>query len=208
MVDSKESLEKSVSAQLQQIEKKYDLRAEHIDHLPSRIYALLASMHHKTGQKVVILVDEYDKAILDHLAQTQIALEMREALRSLYSVFKDSDAHVKFVFITGVSKFSKVSLFSGLNNLNDITLDPEFAALCGYTDADIDQIFTPEIKDLNRIAIREWYNGYNWRGTKVYNPFDVLLLFQKREFRPFWYEMGTPSFLVEFWQSGNGLRLI
>lgn len=145
----------------------------------------------------MVLVDEYDKPTLDNLSTPDLAREMRNGLRNLYSVLKDSDAHLKFVFFTGVSKFSKVSLFSELNNLNDITLDREYSSLCGYTDEDIDTVFAAELPGLDRGLIRTWYNGYNWRGTTVYNPFDVLLLFQKREFRAYWFETGTPTFLVE-----------
>jgi hypothetical protein len=122
---------------------------------------------------------------------------MRDGLRNLYSVIKGQDAHIKFALLTGVSKFSKVNIFSGLNNLSDITLDAEYSNLCGYTDADVDTIFAPELEGLDRDEIRHWYNGYNWRGESVYNPFDLLLLFQKREFRPFWFETGTPTFLVD-----------
>ncbi|NCA90348.1 MAG: hypothetical protein EOM92_16025, partial [Gammaproteobacteria bacterium] len=94
-------------------------------------------------------------------------------------------------------KFSKVSLFSGLNNLNDITVDSHYSAICGYTEADLDQVFAPELPGLDREEIRAWYNGYNWTGEAVYNPFDVLLLFQKRKFLPFWFETATPTFLVD-----------
>ena len=105
---------------------------------------------------------------------------------------------MKFTFLTGVSKFSKVSLFSGLNNLKDITLDPRYCAICGYTEADLDTVFAPELPGLDRGAIRDWYNGYRWRGEEsVYNPFDILLLFDKREFDAWWFETGTPAFLVE-----------
>jgi len=94
--------------------------------------------------------------------------------------------------------FSKVSLFSGLNNLEDISLDPRFATICGYTDADIDTVFAPALDGLDRKEIRIWYDGYSWRGeTRLYNPFDVLLLFRNREFRPYWYETGSPRFLFE-----------
>jgi hypothetical protein len=122
---------------------------------------------------------------------------MRDGLRDLYSVIKGQDAHIKFAMLTGVSKFSKVSLFSGLNNLNDITVEAEYSAICGYTDADVDTVFAPELPGLDRELIREWYNGYNWTGEAVYNPFDLLLLFSKREFRPYWFETGTPTFLID-----------
>jgi hypothetical protein len=144
-----------------------------------------------------VLVDEYDKPILDNLTKPDLAIEMRDGLRNLYSVIKGQDAHIKFALLTGVSKFSKVNIFSGLNNLSDITLDAEYSNICGYTDADVDTVFTPELEGLNRDVIHHWYNGYNWRGKAVYNPFDLLLLFQKREFRSFWFETGTPTFLVD-----------
>jgi hypothetical protein len=158
---------------------------------------LIAQAHQATGQRVVVLVDEYDKPILDNITDTATATGMREGLKNLYSVLKGADEHLKFVFITGVSKFSKVSLFSGLNNLKDITLDARYSALCGYTDEDVDTVFAPELPGLDREEIRRWYNGYNWLGTSVYNPFDLLLLFDFREFKPYWFETGTPTFLVK-----------
>lgn len=158
---------------------------------------LIRSAHSATGERVVVLVDEYDKPMLDNLTRPEVAKEMRDGLRNLYSVIKDMDAHIRFAMLTGVSKFSKVSLFSGLNNLNDITVDAQYSALCGYTDADIDNVFAPELAGLDREQIRLWYNGYNWSGEAVYNPFDVLLLFDKRQFKPYWFETGTPTFLVE-----------
>ena len=158
---------------------------------------LIRLAHTTTGQRVVVLVDEYDKPILDNLTQPDVAREARDGLRNLYSVIKDSDAHIRFAFLTGVSKFSKVSLFSGLNNLNDITVDAKYSAICGYTETDLDGVFAPELPGLDRAEIRAWYNGYNWTGDAVYNPFDVLLLFQKRQFRSWWFETATPTFLVD-----------
>ena len=158
---------------------------------------LIAQARQASGQRVVVLVDEYDKPILDNITNQPIATDMREGLKNLYSVLKGADEHLKFVFITGVSKFSKVSLFSGLNNLEDITIDPRYSALCGYTDADVDTVFAPELPGLDREAVRRWYNGYNWLGTSVYNPFDLLLLFRNREFKPYWFETGTPTFLIK-----------
>jgi hypothetical protein len=162
-----------------------------------RFGELLRLLHAMHGRRVVVLVDEYDKPILDHLTDRDTATAMRDGLRNLYSVLKAADEHLAFVFLTGVSKFSKVSIFSGLNHLQDITLDRRFSALCGYTDHDVDTVFAPELPGLDRDEIRRWYNGYNWLGTSVYNPFDLLLLFQNREFRPWWFETGTPTFLVK-----------
>ena len=165
--------------------------------IPGIFAELIEQAHTASGERVVVLIDEYDKPILDNITRPDVARQMRDALRDLYSVVKDSDAHVRFALITGVSKFSKVSLFSGLNNLNDISIDAAYSALCGYTDADVDHVFAPELPGLDRMEVRRWYNGYNWTGESVYNPFDLLLLFQKREFRPYWFETGTPTFLID-----------
>ena len=168
------------------------------DSAPARFGHLIKTLHGRTGQRVAVLVDEYDKPILDALDTPEVARANRDYLRGLYAVIKDSDAHIRFSFITGVSKFSKVSLFSGLNNLMDITLDPRYSAICGYTDADLDTVFAAELPGLDREAIRDWYNGYGWLGEeKVYNPFDILLLFDKRKLGAWWFETGTPAFLVE-----------
>ena len=158
---------------------------------------LIRLVQEKHGARAVVLIDEYDKPILDNITDPDTARVMRDGLRNLYSVLKGADEHLKFVFLTGVSKFSKVSLFSGLNNLTDLTIDPAYSALCGYTDTDVDTVFAPELPGLDREEIRRWYNGYNWLGTSVYNPFDVLLLFRNRSFQPYWFETGTPTFLVD-----------
>ena len=150
------------------IEPRYDTAAARFRHL-------IQALHRRDNQRVAVLIDEYDKPILDALETPEIARTNRDYLRGLYSAIKVSDAHVKFTFLTGVSKFSKVSLFSGLNNLKDITLDARYSAICGYTDSDLDTVFAPELPDLNRDQIRDWYNGYRWLGEEVYNPFDILL---------------------------------
>jgi hypothetical protein len=165
--------------------------------IPSHFGELIRGSYAATGRRVVVLIDEYDKPILDNITDPGIAREMRDGLRNLYSVIKGQDAHIRFAFLAGVSKFSKVSLFSGLNNLNDITVDAPYSAICGYTEADVDTVFAPELDGLDRQQIRDWYNGYNWTGESVYNPFDLLLLFDKRQFRPYWFETGTPTFLVD-----------
>ncbi|MBI4754061.1 MAG: ATP-binding protein [Betaproteobacteria bacterium] len=165
--------------------------------IPGCFGEIIRQAHARHGERVVVLVDEYDKPILDNITNAPLAREMRDGLRDLYSVIKGQDAHIRFAFLTGVSKFSKVSLFSGLNNLEDITVSARYSALCGYTEADLDAVFAPELGGLDRAKIRQWYNGYNWGGEAVYNPFDLLLLFREREFKPFWFETGTPTFLVD-----------
>ena len=169
------------------------------DTAPARFRHLLQALHKETGQRVAVLVDEYDKPILDPLVEApEVARANRDYLRGLYGVIKDSDAHVRFTFLTGISKFSKVNLFSQLNNLTDLTLDPVYSSICGYTEHDLDAVFAPELAGLDRERVREWYNGYGWRGAeKVYNPYDVLLLLRRREFEAHWFETGTPAFLVD-----------
>ena len=192
-----ESLHKEVMAQLDAVEKETGLES-HYDTASARFRHIIQMLHSQAGQRVVVLVDEYDKPILDVLDEPEVACANRDFLRGLYATIKDSDAHVKFTFLTGVSKFSKVSLFSGLNNLTDITIDPPYSAICGYTEEDLDTVFAPELPGLDRDEIRNWYNGYSWRGQeKVYNPFDILLLFRRQSFEAYWFETGTPTFLIE-----------
>ena len=137
---------------------------------PERFAHLIRTLHTRAGQRVAVLVDEYDKPILDALETPEVARANRDYLRGLYGVIKDSDAHVRFTFLTGISKFSKVNLFSQLNNLTDLTLDRRYSSICGYTEDDLDTVFAPELDGLDREQVREWYNGYRWRGEeKVYN---------------------------------------
>ena len=191
------ALDERIGYQLRSNAERLGVKIHPTDDIPGQFRTLLIGAHKKYGQGVVLLIDEYDKPILDNIENTEIATQNREGLKNLYSVIKDADPFLKFVLLTGVSKFSKVSLFSGLNNLNDITLDAKYSAICGYTDTDIDEIFEFELAGLDRDKIREWYNGYNWLGASVYNPFDVLLLLEKREFKPYWFESATPTFLIK-----------
>jgi hypothetical protein len=149
------------------------------------------------GQPVVVLIDEYDKPILDNLNNPPLAQALREVLKSFYSVLKGLDAHLKFVFLTGVSKFSKVSLFSGLNNLEDMTLDPRVATLCGYTEPELTAAFAEHLTGVDLAEVRRWYNGYHFLGEPVYNPFDILLYLRHRQFKAYWFETGTPTFLLQ-----------
>ncbi len=161
------------------------------------------------SQKVVILIDEYDKPIIDYLEnpKMQIAKENRDILKNFYGVIKGLDAQIQFFLLTGISKFSKVSIFSELNHLNDLTLNPHFSSMLGYTQGELEKYFTDEItqfaqkEELTREIVLEkikfWYNGYNWLGKeKVYNPFSILNFFNTSDFKNFWFETGTPTFLV------------
>ncbi|WPD21311.1 MAG: ATP-binding protein [Candidatus Electrothrix scaldis] len=193
---SRAELDEKIREILTDNENRLGVKSPHKS-ISGRFHGLIHEAHLRFGEQAVVLVDEYDKPILDNLTHPQQATEIRDGLRNLYSVIKSADADIRFALLTGVSKFSKVSLFSGLNNLRDITISHEYSAICGYTEADLETVFAPETKGLDREQIRHWYNGYNWTGEGVYNPFDVLLLFQERQFRPWWFETATPTFLVD-----------
>lgn len=156
---------------------------------------------------IAMLIDEYDKPIIDYLTDMEQAKANREVLKSFYSVIKDSDPHIRFLIITGVSKFSRVSLFSDLNNLNDITISPKYATLLGYTQDELEHYFADRLatihvdqlpKDTPLLEeIKKWYNGYSWDGKNfVYNPFSILSFFDSTSFQNFWFQTGTPTFLV------------
>ena len=165
---------------------------------PERLRRLIRTLHERAQRRVVVLVDDYDKPILDALDAPDLARANRDFLCGLYGVVKDCDAHVHFTFFTGVGKFATGSLFSGLNNLIDITRDPRYSSICGYTDADLESTFAAELPGLDRGEIRSWYGGYGWRGEeKVYNPFDVLWLFRNRRFDVRWFDTAVPVFLSD-----------
>lgn len=190
------NLENRLMAQLDRLEKQAGSDSGYTTS-PERFHYLLHHLKQQTGLPVVVLVDEYDKPMLDAINTPDLARANRDLLSGFYGTVKDNDALVRFSFFTGVSKFSKVNIFSGLNNLTDITLDKRYSTLCGYTDHDVDDVFAAELFDLDRKQIQEWYNGYHWLGEGVYNPYDVLKLFDTREFDNYWFETGTPTFLIE-----------
>ena len=165
---------------------------------------LLRKAHKHYGRKVVMLVDEYDKPMLDKIGNIELMEQICDQLRGFYSIIKAADEHLHFVMLTGVSKFSKVSIFSGLNNLEDISLNPQYADICGYTEDDLNEVFAQHLQGVDREQLRKWYNGYNFLGDKlVYNPHDILHFikrsqsFGKPRFRSYWFESGTPAFLID-----------
>jgi hypothetical protein len=200
--NNSEKLRSTISFNLKNVAYDYKINLEE-EELNQKFYELIRKLYEKYNEKVVILVDEYDKPILDAIEDIEYAKENREILKDFYSVLKDADPYIKLAFLTGVSRFSKVSIFSGLNQLNDITLDPNFATICGYTQADLETVFADRIKDFDKEEVRRWYNGYSWLGEKVYNPFDILLLFDKKIFRPYWFESGTPTFLIKLFKQNK-----
>jgi hypothetical protein len=169
--------------------------------------------------KVAILIDEYDKPIVDNLENISLAEENRNALKAFYSILKGSDEYIKFLILTGVSRFSKVSIFSDLNNLNDITLNPRYAAITGITQSELEINFSEQLKEMQKQNssiledIRRWYNGYSWDGeVKLYNPFSVLNFMGDGNFRNYWFATGTPSWLIKLMRNNlqynwEGIRI-
>ena len=172
---------------------------------------LIEKAYEKYNQKVVILIDEYDKPIIDNIDQMEVAKENRDLLRELYTEIKNNDPYIKFAFLTGVTKFSKAGIFSGLNNLKDITLYPEFGNMLGITQAELEEHFGELFRDrgVDLEEVKQWYNGYNFLGDLVYNPFDVLLFIDaginnnRFEFDTYWFSSGTPRFLIDIIDKGN-----
>ena len=197
-IHSRETLRKNLFYILNGNQKRLDIHCDEKED-PNQCFAeLIEKAYEKYHQKVVILIDEYDKPILDNIENIPEALVVRNGMRDFYTKIKENDEYLRFVFLTGVSKFSKVSLFSGLNNLEDISLNPAFGNICGYTQFDLDTTFAPYLEGVDMEQVKRWYNGYNFLGDSVYNPFDILLFIKNDyEFDNYWFETGTPRFLVE-----------
>jgi hypothetical protein len=165
-------------------------------------------------EKVVVLVDEYDKPITDYLLEPEKRDAHQEVLRSLYGVLKPLDPYLHLVMLTGVSKIGKLSLFSDLNNLRDISLDATFATMLGYTRQEIERSFEVELEIVAQaqqlsqeelwLHVQRWYNGYSWDGkTRLYCPFSFMVFLEQKEFKSFWYETGTPTFLLQMIRSAQ-----
>jgi len=193
---TEEELKETQDMILRRHAQEYGIKLEEKT-IKNRFMELIEKLYRKYSKQVVVLVDEYDKPILDNIEDTQTAVMMRESLKNFYSVIKDADPYLKFVFITGVTKFSKVSIFSGLNNLKDITLDPRYATICGITQRELEDTFSDLLKDVDKEQMKRWYNGYNFLGERLYNPFDILLFLDSKMYRPYWFETGTPTFLIK-----------
>ncbi len=166
-----------------------------------RFNQLIKKTSEKYKQKVTILIDEYDKPILENIDEPNMVKQAQAILKGLYSVMKDCDKYIRFAFLTGVSKFAEVSVFSGLNNIEDITLSPRFATICGYTENDLQTTFAGYLENADMAEVKRWYDGYNFLGDHVYNPFDILLFLRNDlRFENYWFRTGTPSFLIKILQ--------
>jgi hypothetical protein len=212
-----EELERSLLTHLKIIARKNQM--EMLSEYASDYFGeLIEELHRKTGEQAVILVDEYDVPILDAIGKSGEEIEaMQKALHSIYKVLKGADEHIKFIFLTGISKFAGLSIFSALNSLKDITLSKEYAAICGITQEELESNFSEYLdvaaKELSGTREkllddnRYWYNGYSWDGkTSVYNPFSVLLFFDGKEFKSYWFATGTPTFLITLLKKRNSVE--
>ena len=208
-------LEKAIEIQLKEIAAtaKIVLKKQGVSQLFEELIKKLA-----TKNEVVLLIDEYDKPIIDYLDDLPQAKENQKTLKSFYSIIKDTGSAIRFLMITGVSKFSKVSIFSELNNLTDLTIHPKFTTLVGYTQAELEHYFAEELEELTGVLaptkaellalIKTWYNGYSWDGKNlVYNPFSILSFFGAGEFQNFWFSTGTPTFLINLLKERNFYQL-
>ncbi len=209
-------LENALIAALQACAADYQIAIS--GHTAKSLFASLIKTLFEHHGKVVVLIDEYDKPLIDYLDDIPLAKANQQVMKTFYSVIKDSDPYLQFLLITGVSKFSKVSIFSDLNHLFDLTFVREAAALTGYTQTELEHYFTPYMQEVEENLglghttllekMREWYNGYSWDGrTRVYNPFSILNFFRAGDFRNFWFETGTPTFLLKLLREQNLYKL-
>jgi len=201
-IGHKNGLEKALLVELSKIAKTFACTVS--GETPGLAFReLIEAVAEKTGKQVVILIDEYDRPIIDYMDPYDLekARTQRDILKEFFGILKHTSNHIRFLLITGVSKFSKVSIFSELNHLTDLTLDDQYAALCGYTQDELEHYFEPFLKTMAPDTLdrmKTWYNGYSWDAkTFVYNPFSVLNFFQKRDYRNFWFSTGTPTLWVK-----------
>lgn len=225
--DKPEKLNDILSNHLTQWELQYGKGLD--EKTPSaRFGGVIRRACEQTGHQVVVLVDEYDKPLLQAITNLELLEEYRQSLKAFYGVLKSTDRYLRFVFLTGVTKFSQVSVFSDLNQLNDISLDYSYATLCGITREELIATFKPEIETFGRknhqtpeevvTAMERNYDGYHFHpdGDGVFNPFSVLNAFSKLELGNYWFQTGTPTFLIELLQKSdydlrtllNGIELL
>ena len=199
---------------LSKYEERYDIcTGERVASV--RFENIIDVAYRKTGQKVVILIDEYEKPIIDNIDNPELMEQFRRELQGFYSVIKGKDNAIRFAFLTGVTKLGKMSIFSGLNNLNDMSMDARYADICGISEQELKSYFSESVKtlaEMNELSEEEcykklasMYDGYHfhYRSPGIYNPFSILNTFNANEFRMYWFETGTPTFLVRYLKQGN-----
>ena len=206
--DTPESLDRILNDTLAKWEMVYGTAPSETS-IPLRFKGIVQRACEQSGQRVVILIDEYDKPMLQAIGNEELGEKYRDTLKGFYSVLKTMDGYIRFALLTGVTKFGKVSVFSDLNNLNDISMDEPYVELCGITEKEIHHYLEPEIRQLAKYQkmsyedacreLKERYDGYHFTHNSkgMYNPFSLLLAFDRNEFKSYWFETGTPTYLVE-----------
>ncbi len=210
-------LERAIEERLEDIAIENDLRLEKEGVAP-KFNELLKKLNQNAGKRVVLLIDEYDKPIVDYIDEIETADKQRDILKNFYSIIKSADSYIHFFLVTGVSKFSRVSLFSDLNNLHDITLSPKFSCITGYTYKELSYYFADRMERICESQgiekeqlfeqITHWYDGYSWDGkNRLFNPFSILCYFSDENFFNYWWQTGTPSFLIKLLRKGMHYHL-
>ena len=203
-----DTLKKRIDSQLRELERRYEVKQEDED-VEDRFIYLIKTIYEKTQKQVVILIDEYDKPLLLTLQDPELNEANRSLLRAFYEVLKHCDRYIRFAFLTGITKFSKTNLFSGANNLMDISLLDNYAAICGFTEQELTDNLMPEIERLaeaqkstvakTRATLKKKYDGYSFskRGERVYNPFSLIKVLANSEYDYYWFESATPEYVVK-----------
>ena len=203
-----DTLKKRIDSQLRELERRYEVKQEDED-VEDRFIYLIKTIYEKTQKQVVILIDEYDKPLLLTLQDPELNEANRSLLRAFYEVLKHCDRYIRFAFLTGITKFSKTNLFSGANNLMDISLLDNYAAICGFTEQELTDNLMPEIERLaeaqkstvakTRATLKKKYDGYCFskRGERVYNPFSLIKVLANSEYDYYWFESATPEYVVK-----------
>ena len=214
--ESLRNFREELGAQLEDYETEYNIPTR--GSVASRFKRIVQTAYQQTGKEVVVLVDEYDKPLLNNILRPELQDKIRKDMKSFYGVLKTCDKQIKMAFITGVTKFSKVSIFSDVNNLKDISAELEYATLCGATEQEIHDYldcYVQQMADFNHITkdecygqLKKWYEGYHFhpQSVDIYNPFGLLRALDTKEFKDYWFESGTPTFLVE-WMKNNDMNL-
>ncbi len=209
-----DALSDILNIHLRQMEETYGVEVIS-DACDSRLKGVIEAAYWKTGRKVVVLIDEYDKPVIDNLTRPELRESFRETLEGFYSVLKGKDEFIRFGFLTGVTKIGKMSVFSGLNNIQDISMRAEYGGICGISETELKSYFgesTAALAQANDLSVDEcygklakMYDGYHFhpKTAGVYNPFSLINVFNAMEFKMYWFATGTPSFLVRYLKEGN-----
>ena len=210
-----EDLTNILDTYLREWEEKYESTERENPSLSQRFRSVIRAAKQKTGRNVVVLVDEYDKPMLQAIGNEELQTEFRNALKAFYGVLKSADGDLRFAMLTGVTKFSKVSVFSDLNNLKDISMSPHFHDICGITETELHAVFDEEVGKLSVAneqskeeayeTLRQRYDGYHFcpNSSGLYNPFSVLLTLSERQYGSFWFSTGTPTYLVQLMKEAD-----